>query len=490
MLLHEARSQAAAFIRGERQRQKQPRGTDSAYVGAGEGWTPDHDAHHTDGELLMAAYAYRYASQGLWPWVGNCKIRDAKDNLIRAGALALAEVNACEARERLNRPFQLRADFPTWGMTDRPDNRGAVSARALAAHDEAVEQLAELLADVHKHDLMMPHDVRLPGVEGCPPNCPALGQARPIQYPERVTRRTDVPVAVPYVCPQCGPDPAGPEKHAETHHTAPRFRDEPQPDADPPRRLRNAEALVKHVTGRDAEITIESDKVTDAGARLHSERLTDIPRSWQQDHPGQPWPQDHCRHPDCPDTNWGGHGRVHTRGAKCPPDPTGRYLKWLPQDADRVCDAPDPESNVKCNLNSGHNRYIDSQGELWDHALFSRAGDLVGTWVEQAPKQPRIFYLQRDEDVTGISGTGRVAEGVVFSDGVVSMRWTSKTPSSVVWYDGIEAVTAVHCHDGKTRIIWKDEQDRVTAAGNAVLLLELADIARSIENAQKHLRRS
>lgn len=68
---------------------------------------------------------------------------------------------------------------------------------------------------------------------------------------------------------------------------------------------------------------------------------------------------------------------------------------------------------------------------------------------------PRAFVLQRDEDVTGVSGTGIVAEGVVFRDGTVALRWTSDWPTSVVFHDrGIESVQAVHGHDGRTQIVW------------------------------------
>lgn len=35
----------------------------------------------------------------------------------------------------------------------------------------------------------------------------------------------------------------------------------------------------------------------------------------------------------------------------------------------------------------------------------------------------RTFVLYRDTDVTGISGTGPVADGVVYPDGVTVMRW-------------------------------------------------------------------
>jgi hypothetical protein len=70
----------------------------------------------------------------------------------------------------------------------------------------------------------------------------------------------------------------------------------------------------------------------------------------------------------------------------------------------------------------------------------------------------RRFELHRDEDETGISGTGLVAEGCVFRDGVASMRWLTEWPSSVCFYErGAEAVEAIHGHNGKTRIVWIDE---------------------------------
>ncbi|MET0785764.1 MAG: hypothetical protein ABWY25_03585 [Paenisporosarcina sp.] len=70
----------------------------------------------------------------------------------------------------------------------------------------------------------------------------------------------------------------------------------------------------------------------------------------------------------------------------------------------------------------------------------------------------RRFVLERIEDVTGISGTGIVAEGIEFSDGVVCLRWMTEWPSSVCHYErGMESVEAVHGHNGKTRIVVIDE---------------------------------
>ena len=73
---------------------------------------------------------------------------------------------------------------------------------------------------------------------------------------------------------------------------------------------------------------------------------------------------------------------------------------------------------------------------------------------------PYPFVLVRDEDVTGVSGTGVVAEGVEFTgtdgEGVVALRWLSDWPTSVVFHDkGIASVEAVHGHGGKTRIVWR-----------------------------------
>ena len=39
----------------------------------------------------------------------------------------------------------------------------------------------------------------------------------------------------------------------------------------------------------------------------------------------------------------------------------------------------------------------------------------------------RVFALIRDVDVSGVSGTGVVAEGVQFSDGTCVLRWTAST---------------------------------------------------------------
>lgn len=84
----------AALIRTERERQQQV-----------EGWTPQHDDDHDDGEMASAALGYIGASQrehgskmrmpATWPWAlawwkpSDDPIR----NLVKAGALIAAEID-------------------------------------------------------------------------------------------------------------------------------------------------------------------------------------------------------------------------------------------------------------------------------------------------------------------------------------------------------------------------------------------------------------
>jgi hypothetical protein len=65
------------------------------------------------------------------------------------------------------------------------------------------------------------------------------------------------------------------------------------------------------------------------------------------------------------------------------------------------------------------------------------------------------FHLERDEDATGISGTGRIAEGVEFETGMAAMAWLTEW-HSVAIYPNMEHVERIHGHNGKTRIVWDD----------------------------------
>ncbi len=67
----------------------------------------------------------------------------------------------------------------------------------------------------------------------------------------------------------------------------------------------------------------------------------------------------------------------------------------------------------------------------------------------------KTFYLQRHQDINGLSGTGIVAVGVVWPNGRAHMQWIS-FKSSFEQHDSIEALMDIHGHHGATELIWGD----------------------------------
>ena len=66
----------------------------------------------------------------------------------------------------------------------------------------------------------------------------------------------------------------------------------------------------------------------------------------------------------------------------------------------------------------------------------------------------KVYEIIRDEDVSGISGTGRVGDVAVFPNGKVVVAWdTPQRISTVVIYDSLEDAQKIHGHSGKTRFV-------------------------------------
>lgn len=63
------------------------------------------------------------------------------------------------------------------------------------------------------------------------------------------------------------------------------------------------------------------------------------------------------------------------------------------------------------------------------------------------------FILRRKVDVSGISGTGDVAEGIQFTDGTCVLRWKGNKPSTAI-YNSIDDLKKIHEHAGSSEIIW------------------------------------
>lgn len=81
----------------------------------------------------------------------------------------------------------------------------------------------------------------------------------------------------------------------------------------------------------------------------------------------------------------------------------------------------------------------------------------------------RRFQVVRDYDPTGMSGTGVVADGCQWSmDGTTVVRWRELPEdsenykrgvrSTTVIFPNVEAVEALHGHNGATRLYWLDEE--------------------------------
>lgn len=129
------------------------------------------------------------------------------------------------------------------------------------------------------------------------------------------------------------------------------------------------------------------------------------------------------------------------------------------------CYETDPEtrevlSHVNCALTNNPRTYGIP-------ALASAAGALA------TASASRLFELHRDDDESGVSGTGIVAEGTVFSDGTVALRWRTET-SSTTLFDNVEQVVAVHGHSGKTRLVYLDEA-RASASASGACVAPVAE---------------
>ena len=65
--------------------------------------------------------------------------------------------------------------------------------------------------------------------------------------------------------------------------------------------------------------------------------------------------------------------------------------------------------------------------------------------MERAPSGMRRFCMRRDFDVSGVSGTGVVLEGVVFSTGPVVVHWLTPPPrGSIAVFDSLDQFLSIH----------------------------------------------
>lgn len=83
--------------------------------------------------------------------------------------------------------------------------------------------------------------------------------------------------------------------------------------------------------------------------------------------------------------------------------------------------------------------------------------------VDRAPSGMRRFAMKRERDVSGISGTGIVLEGVLFSTGVVVIHWLTPPPrGSISVFDSMDQFLAIHMFphpENHTQLVFEDGEE-------------------------------
>jgi len=71
--------------------------------------------------------------------------------------------------------------------------------------------------------------------------------------------------------------------------------------------------------------------------------------------------------------------------------------------------------------------------------------------------QLQRIQLYREKYHSGISGVGLIAEGVVFTDGRVVIRWIGEF-SSINLHDSVASLERIHGHNGGTQVVYLDQE--------------------------------
>lgn len=122
-----------------------------------EGWSPEHDDTHDDGELALAAQCYFDGDPTDWPWDRQWwKPRDRRRDLIRAAALVQADMERilrkshrttryydAVRRARLWRnPHPARPVGPMWGA----------GVDVIAVHRRREQLFEQIVAEIERLD--------------------------------------------------------------------------------------------------------------------------------------------------------------------------------------------------------------------------------------------------------------------------------------------------------------------------------------------------
>jgi hypothetical protein len=99
--------------------------------------------------------------------------------------------------------------------------------------------------------------------------------------------------------------------------------------------------------------------------------------------------------------------------------------------------------------------------------------------IDRAPEGMRRFTMRRDFDMSGVSGTGVVLEGVAFSTGVVVIHWLTPPPrGSISVFDSLDQFLSIHVRPhptNRTVIEFEDGEQLLCAESEALSFVGLPD---------------
>lgn len=98
-----------------------------------------------------------------------------------------------------------------------------------------------------------------------------------------------------------------------------------------------------------------------------------------------------------------------------------------------------------------------------------RIGGRRSTDRLRAPSGMRTFTLRRESDASGVSGTGIVLEGTLFTTGVVVVHWLTPPPrGSIAIFDTLDQLLSIHVrpHPENRAVLTFD--DGVELSGDAL----------------------
>ena len=108
--------------------------------------------------------------------------------------------------------------------------------------------------------------------------------------------------------------------------------------------------------------------------------------------------------------------------------------------------------SIDCDRCSSHGHIVDGKWE-----------DNFRGWRDKVEVAPipdiRTFRMVRQSDESGISGTGIVLEGVVFSSGNVIIQWLSSHVHSISFFPNLDEFKEVHIDShpsNNTLLVWDD----------------------------------